>query len=46
MQPPLNKEQGNTALSLEIEKANYFATAAKENWISFVSFLLFLLAWN
>ncbi len=46
MQPPLNKEQGNTALSLEIEKANYFATAAKENWISFVSFLLFLLAWE
>lgn len=46
MHPPLNKEQGNATLSLEIEKANYFATAAKENWISFVSFLMFLLAWE
>lgn len=33
-------------LSLEVQKANYFATAARENWISIVSFLLFLAAWE
>ena len=33
-------------LSLEIEKANYFATAARENWISVVSLGLFFLSWE
>lgn len=40
------KDQAADTLSLEIEKANYFATAARENWISVVSFLIFLLAWE
>lgn len=33
-------------LSLEVQKANYFATAARENWISIVSFLIFLVVWE
>lgn len=33
-------------LSLEVQKSNYFATAARENRISIVSFLLFLAAWE
>ena len=34
------------SVSLEIEKANYFATAARENWISVVSFIMFVLFWE
>ena len=37
---------GSQELSLEIQKANYFATAAKENWISMVSFAVFILVWE
>ena len=33
-------------LSLEIEKENYFARAARENWISVVSFVTFLVFWE
>ena len=40
------KNNGSQELSLEIQKANYFATAAKENWISMVSFAVFILAWE
>lgn len=40
------KNDGGQELSLEIQKANYFATAAKENWISMVSFAVFILAWE
>ncbi|MBD8896917.1 ABC transporter permease [Desulfovibrio desulfuricans] len=40
------KNDGSQELSLEIQKANYFATAAKENWISMVSFAVFILAWE
>ena len=40
------KNGGSEELSLEIQKANYFATAAKENWISMVSFAVFILAWE
>lgn len=39
-------EDRNDTLSLEVEKANYFASAAKENWISVVSFVLFLVMWE
>ena len=39
-----HKSDGSQELSLEIQKANYFATAAKENWISMVSFAVFILA--
>ena len=38
-----HKSDGSQELSLEIQKANYFATAAKENWISMVSFAVFIL---
>lgn len=34
------------SLSLEIARANYFARAAKENWISVVSLVVFLIAWE
>ena len=40
------KNDGSQELSLEIQKANYVATAAKENWISMVSFAVFILAWE
>lgn len=40
------KDAAHEELSLEIRKANYFATAARENWISILSFLLFLAAWE
>ena len=40
------KNDGSQELSLEIQKANYFATAAKENWISMASFAVFILAWE
>ena len=40
------KNDGSQELSLEIQKANYFATAAKENWISMVSFVVFILVWE
>lgn len=40
------KNDGSDELSLEIQKANYFATAAKENWISIVSFAIFILVWE
>lgn len=40
--PPNQKE----ILDLEVKKANYFATAARENWISVVSFTMFLIAWE
>ena len=40
------KNDGSQELSLEIQKANYFATAAKENWISMVSFAVFILVWE
>lgn len=40
------KNGGSEELSLEIQKANYFATAAKENWISMVSFAVFILVWE
>lgn len=40
------KEAAGQELSLEIQKAKYFATVARENWISIVSFLLFLAAWE
>lgn len=33
-------------LSLEIQKANWLATVAKENWISILSFLLFVVIWE
>ena len=48
MRDPIGSERAaaSEALSLEIEKANYFATAARENWISFVSFALFLIFWE
>ena len=38
--------QVSESLSLEIARANYFATAAKENWISIVSLVVFLIAWE
>ena len=41
-----HKSDGSQELSLEIQKANYFATAAKENWISMVSFVVFILVWE
>lgn len=34
------------SLSLEIARSNYLATAARENWISIVSLILFLAAWE
>ena len=40
------KDAADQELNLEIQKANYFATAAKENWISIVSFLIFLVIWE
>lgn len=40
------KDATDQELNLEIQKANYFATAAKENWISIVSFLIFLVIWE
>ncbi len=33
-------------LDLEVKKANYFATAARENWISVISFIMFLVVWE
>lgn len=40
------KSDRGESLSLEIARANYFATAAKENWISVVSLLVFLGTWE
>lgn len=40
------KDAADQELNLEIQKANYFATAARENWISIVSFLIFLVIWE
>lgn len=40
------KDAADQELNLEIQKANYFATAVKENWISIVSFLIFLVIWE
>lgn len=40
------KDAADQELNLEIQKANYFATAARENWISIVSFLIFLVVWE
>ena len=40
------KDAADQEMNLEIQKANYFATAAKENWISIVSFLIFLVIWE
>ena len=34
------------SISLETEKINYFRAAARENWISVVSFVLFLISWE
>lgn len=34
------------SLSLEIARSNYLATAARENWISIVSLILFLAVWE
>lgn len=34
------------SLSLEIARSNYLATVARENWISIVSLILFLAAWE
>lgn len=34
------------SLSLEIARSNYLATAARENWISIVSLILFLATWE
>lgn len=33
-------------ISLEVAKANYFATAARDNWISIISFILFIVSWE
>lgn len=33
-------------LSLEIPKANYLAAAAKENWISLISLIVFIVTWE
>ena len=41
-----SKNAPTQALNLEIEKANYFISAARENWISVVSFVMFILAWE
>lgn len=41
-----DKDAADQELNLEIQKANYFATAARENWISIVSFLIFLVIWE
>ena len=40
------RDASDQELKLEIQKANYFATAARENWISIVSFLVFLVVWE
>ena len=40
------KNDGSGEVSLEIQKANYLATAARENWISMVSFAVFILVWE
>lgn len=40
------QEDRNDTLSLEVVKANYLASAARENWISVVSFVLFLVMWE
>ena len=40
------KDAADQELNLEIQKANYFATSARENWISIVSFLIFLVVWE
>ncbi len=40
------RDAASEALNLEIAKANFFATAARENWISIVSFVLFLIGWE
>lgn len=39
-------KQAHETLSLEIQKTNYFATAARENWISVISFIIFLVIWE
>lgn len=43
------REDNNMAsetVSLEVQRENYFIKASKENWISVVSFILFLVAWE
>lgn len=42
----LDKDPFDEEVSLEVKRANYFVAAAKENWISVVSFALFLIAWE
>ncbi len=39
-------ESQKRAMSLEIEKQSYFKKAARENWISVVSFICFLVFWE
>lgn len=34
------------AMSLEIERVNFFAQAVRDHWISFTSFIIFLLCWE
>ncbi|MDE5879473.1 MAG: ABC transporter permease [Desulfovibrio sp.] len=48
MQEPSKSQRdaASEALNLEIAKANFFATAARENWISILSFALFLVVWE
>lgn len=48
MQEPSKSQRdaASEALNLEIAKANFFATAARENWISILSFALFLIVWE
>lgn len=45
MSTPTNNLSSQT-VNLEIERKNFFIEAAKENWISFVSFTLFIIVWE
>lgn len=46
MQQARVNNDASEAVSLEVQRENYFIKASKENWISVVSFILFLVAWE